>query len=106
MTVWCLIVMVFTSPGYIPLNYSYDIDKMSEIDRKIYEHLKKELNTTYYQANEYFDEAIVRGSVTAGPSNHESIRNNFLCSSKDNQNHFSLKKLREKQTSQVNLTGN
>ena len=47
---------------------------MSEIDRKIYEHLKKEMNSTFYQANEYFDEANVRGSVPLG--------DNFLCSNK------------------------
>lgn len=71
---------------------------MNETDRKIYEHLKKDLNSTIYQANEYFDEANVRGSVPIGAGNHESVRNNFLCSNK-----YELRKLREKQTSHINL---
>ena len=33
LTVWSLLVLVFSSPGYIRLNYKYDPLKMSQNDR-------------------------------------------------------------------------
>ena len=36
MTIWSLAVMVFKSPGYIPNNYKYDSEKMSQYNRLIH----------------------------------------------------------------------
>ena len=49
LSVWSLIVMVRSCPGYIPYDYKYNMQKMSERDKLIYEHLRTALHSTVGQ---------------------------------------------------------
>lgn len=63
LAVWSLIVMVKSGPGYIPYNYKYDKEKMSERDRLIYEHLNAALHTTANQLREMHEkDGYIRGT--------------------------------------------
>jgi len=49
LSVWSLIVMVKSCPGYIPYNYRFKPEKMSHRDRLINEHLRTALHSTLNQ---------------------------------------------------------
>ena len=49
MALWSLASMSLKSPGYVPNNYRYDLGKMRQHDRLIYETLKQVLHSTYQQ---------------------------------------------------------
>ena len=46
LTCWSLVRMVFSVPGYVPLNYRYDENKLSAHDAVIYQFLSERMHTT------------------------------------------------------------
>ena len=46
LAMWSLYVMVFNTPGYIPRQYKYDMDKMNKCDQVWYKYLKDLQHTT------------------------------------------------------------
>ena len=49
LTCWSLQRMVFSVPGYVPLNYRYDENKLSVHDAVIYQFLCEAMHTTVQQ---------------------------------------------------------
>ena len=63
LAIWSLYKMVFSCPGYIPINYKYDTTKMSQRDKMIYEHLRTALHSTMNQQKEMFASGYDRGTI-------------------------------------------
>ena len=64
MTVWAFLKMVFSCPGYVPLQYEYEQARMTARDRFILNYLMLALSTTMCQQVEAIENGqYVRGSI-------------------------------------------
>ena len=63
MTLWSLLRMVFSSPGYIPRGYQFNKAKMGAHDRFVYTYLLSALHSTFRQQMEDSQSIYDRGSI-------------------------------------------
>ena len=64
MALICLIIMVYSSPGYVPYEYKYKKAMMTQRDAIFYEKLIAALHSTGKQMEEmYENDNLIRGSM-------------------------------------------